>query len=534
MKTSAATAIALVLSLAFAPVQAQTPRDPAAEARIAADVTFLADDAVEGRGTGQRGYDLAALYVQTRMQAMGLKPGGVDGTWRQPVTIARIGIADAGATLTWTPTGAAPIVWTNGPDGMIGAGREAGHVASSAGLVFVGFGLADDYEGMDVTGKVVVILSGLPAGTDAAVAAQLEAGKGRMAQDKGAIGVITVNTTASAARYTDASLTRLAGRTEAVWVGAEGPRRAAPGLKHTAFLDDGAAATLFAGAPKSFADIQAEAAAGQPDGFVLAGQATFDVNTRREDVQTANVIGLIEGTDPVLKDEYVILTAHLDHLGIATTGDDRISNGALDNAGGVSAMLEAARSLATAPTRRSVLVVALSAEELGLLGSDYLARHPLVETVVANVNLDMPILTYRFTDVVAFGAEHSTLGPLVAEAALSEGVVLSPDPMPEQGVFTRSDHYSFVQAGVPSVMLATGYANGGEAAWGAFFANGYHKPSDDLSMPLDWAAAAHFARVNAAIARGIGDADERPLWYQGNPFGDRYAADAEKAPAPSN
>jgi len=356
-----------------------------------------------------------------------------------------------------------------------------------------------------------------------------------MAAAHGAIGTVTVNTTASASRYTDALLRRFAGRTESLWVGPDGtPRRQAPGIRATAFLGDAAAETLFAGAPRAYADIRAEAAVagGRPAGFALAGEAVFDVHTRRQDLPTANVIGMIEGSDPVLKAEYVIMTAHLDHLGISGSGADRINNGALDNAGGVAAMLEAARMLAQDPPRRSVLVVALSAEEMGLLGSDYLARFPVTDGVVANVNLDMPILTYDFTDVVAFGAEHSTMGPLVAAAAETESVSLSPDPMPEQNVFTRSDHYSFVQAGIPSVMLATGYANGGEAAWGRFFADGYHKPNDDLSTPFNWSAAARFARVNAAIARAIADSERAPLWYEGNPYGDRFAPDAARAPAP--
>lgn len=524
-------ALALGLALVAGSAHAQTVRDPAAEARIHADVAFLADDALEGRGTGLRGYDLAAQYVQTRMQGMGLAPGA-NGSWRQPVTIARMGIAAEGATLTWTPAGGAPVVWTSGVDALFGMGREAGHAVTSGQLVFVGFGTGEDYAGLDTAGKIVVFLSGAPVGMSEDEARVLESSKARIAESHGAVGAITVNTTASAARFTDALLRRFANRTETVWVGPDGPKRSAPGIRVTAFLNDAAATALFAGGPKSYADIRAEAASGRPAGFALAGAAAFDVHTRREDVQTSNVIGLIEGTDPVLKNEYVILTAHLDHLGLSGAGADRINNGALDNAGGVASMLEAARMLAAAPPRRSVLVVALTAEELGLVGSDYLARYPVVQTVVADVNLDMPILTYDFTDVVAFGAEHSTLGPLVAAAARTEGVSLSPDPMPEQNIFTRSDHYSFVQAGVPSVMLATGYANGGEAAWGAFFENGYHKPNDDLAGPMNWTAAARFSRVNAAIARAIADADQRPLWYAGNPYGDRYAPDAEKAPRP--
>ncbi len=543
MKRIVAAGVALALCLApSAPSWAQTVNDPAAAAaRIHADVAFLADDALEGRGTGQRGYDLAALYVQTAMQGMGLMPGGVDGSWRQPVTIGRLGIATEGATLTWTPAGGEPVVWASGQQALFGVDRRAGQLVQPAQLVFVGFGVdapdlgIDDYAGLDVAGKVVVLLSGAPAGTDAATAERLEAGKARMAEAHGAIGTITVNTPASAQRYTDALLRRFANRTESGWVGPDGlSRRQAPGIKVTAFLNDASAETLFQGAARSYADIRREAArdGGRPAGFALAGDAVFDVHTRREDVQTSNVIGLIEGSDPVLKNEYVVLTAHLDHLGISGTGEDRINNGALDNAGGIATMLEAARMLAANPPKRSVLVVALSAEEWGLIGSDYLAQYPVVQEVVANVNLDMPILTYDFTDVVAFGAEHSSMGPLVDAAARTEGLTLSPDPMPEQGVFTRSDHYSFVKAGVPSVMLATGYANGGQAAWGTFFANGYHKPADDLSGDFNWDAAARFARVNAAIARAIADADQRPLWYQGNSFGDRFAPDAPRAPAP--
>jgi len=538
MKLSAARALALGFALLFA---VPATADPAAEARIEADVAFLADDALEGRGTGQRGYDLAALYVQTRMQAVGLRPGGPEGGWRQPFTVARIGIAEEGAALAWTPAGGETVTWRNGQDGLFGVGREAGRVIQPGGLVFVGFGIdapelgMSDYAGLDVAGKIVVFLSGTPVGTEPAIAERLEAGKARTAEAKGAIGTVTVNTTASAGRFTDALLRRFAGRTESLWVGPDGtPRRQAPGLRATAFLGDAAAEALFAGAPRSYANIRAEAAVAgaRPAGFALAGEAVFDVHTRRQDLPTANVIGLIEGSDPVLKTEYVVMTAHLDHLGIGGSGPDRINNGALDNAGGVAAMLEAARMLAQDPPRRSVLVVALSAEEMGLLGSDYLARFPVTDGVVANVNLDMPILTYDFTDVVAFGAEHSTMGPLVAAAAATEDVSLSPDPMPEQNVFTRSDHYSFVQAGIPSVMLATGYANGGEAAWGRFFADGYHKPNDDLSTPFNWSAAARFARVNAAIARAIADAERAPLWYEGNPYGDRFAPDAARAPAP--
>ena len=543
MKRLVVSAIALAVVLST-PVAAQT-HDAAAEARIRADVTFLADDAIEGRQSGERGYDLAALYVQTRMQAMGMTPGA-NGGWMQPVTLARTGIAPEGATITWTRAGGDPIVWTNGQDVLVNAGDVAGHETVTAGLVFVGFGIdspthgIDDYSGLDVTGKIVVILSGAPSGLDSEVAAHLGTGKSAVAARHGAVGVITINTDASAQRYTSALLRRLANRTETTWVGADGkPSRPVSGARAGGFVSDEAAADLFAGAAKSYADIRAEAAAegGRPGGFALDGQATFDIHTRRTDIHSANVIGVIPGSDPAVRDEMVVMTAHLDHLGLEAEGaPDRVNNGALDNAGGVSIMLEAARGLMADPPRRSVMVVALTAEEMGLLGSDYLARNPVVpaDKVVADVNLDMPILTYEFTDLVAFGGEHSTLGQIADRAVRAEGAILSPDPMPEQGVFTRSDHYSFVKAGVPSIMLATGYANGGEAAWGAFFGGAYHRPSDDMSVPFHWEAAVRFARVNAAIARAVADAPERPMWYRGNSFGDQFAPNAPKADKPES
>ena len=186
------------------------------------------------------------------------------------------------------------------------------------------------------------------------------------------------------------------------------------------------------------------------------------------------------------------------------------------------------------PPRRSVMFLAVTAEEKGLIGADYFAQNPTVpkDRIVANVNLDMPVLTYDFTDVIAFGAEHSTLGPIAARALASAGVKLSPDPMPDEGVFTRSDHYSFVVEGVPSIMLATGFAGPGRDQFMGFLKNRYHKPNDDLTQDFNWSAGAKFARINYLIARGIADGAEAPRWYAGNFFGETFAKDAPKAPTP--
>jgi Zn-dependent M28 family amino/carboxypeptidase len=184
--------------------------------------------------------------------------------------------------------------------------------------------------------------------------------------------------------------------------------------------------------------------------------------------------------------------------------------------------------------RRPILFAAVTAEEVGLLGAQYLARNPVTEgRIAAVVNLDMPILTYDFRDVTAFGAEHSTLGPIVERAAARMNVRVSPDPLPHEGLFTRSDHYEFVRIGVPSVFLMTGFEGEGRARFTGFLEDQYHGPSDDLSLPFDWSAGAKFAQLNYLIAREIADAPEVPLWFAGSFFGEALAAGQQRAQRPS-
>ncbi|HST92160.1 MAG TPA: M28 family metallopeptidase [Brevundimonas sp.] len=515
--------------------------EPSAEV-MRGHMQFLASDLLQGRGAGTAGYDVAATYVAAEFAKLGLKPAGDGGSYLQRVQLTTYRPASQGSIVLSGRGGATPLVF--GTDFVPGGSPTAAEIDLSAPLVFAGYGLdapelgMDDYRGLDVRGKIVVVLSGTPTGMTGENAAFLGDSKRRMAAARGAVGFITVAKSDAGMNAFSNGVAMAARQASRSWAtpGAA-PYDEADGLVVGGYLTGAAADALFAGARRSYAQLRAEAATvgARPRGFRLDGTAAFDVHTAREDIQSANVIGLIPGSDPTVRDEVVMLTAHLDHLGLADQGEDRVNNGALDNAGGVSIMLEAARSLMADRPRRSVMVVALTAEEMGLLGSEYLAENPVVaaDKVVANVNLDMPILTYAFTDLVAFGSDHSTLGPLVDAAARADGLTLSPDPMPTQGVFTRSDHYSFVKAGVPSVMLATGYANGGEAAWGQFFQNGYHRPADDLRMPFMWESAVRFARVNAAIARSIADAPQRPRWYEGDVFGAQFAGTAPKAPKPS-
>ena len=286
-------------------------------------------------------------------------------------------------------------------------------------------------------------------------------------------------------------------RAQSRWIGEDGKAYTpAPGLRFRATLDPPAAEALFAGSKVPLARVLAEAKrkGGRPGGFALKPKLAVSQQSSTRRFTSPNVLAILPGSDPKLAGEYVLLMAHLDHEGIKPAGageskGDLIYNGAMDNAVGIATMLEVARALASSPDRpkRSILFAAVTAEEDGLLGAQYLARHEVPGgKVAAVVNLDMPVLLYDFTDVIAFGAEHSTMGEAVARAGRGMGVALAEDPLPQEGLFTRSDHYRFVQEGVPSVFLMTGFANGGREKFTHFLSTHYHKverraqPSDRL------------------------------------------------------
>ena len=507
--------------------------------RVRADVAFLADDLLEGRGTGTRGYDLAARFVATRFEGLGLKPGGKDG-WYQDIGFVTA-VEDATRTSAVTLNG---IRFVHGGHAIMSPTVVAPAIDESAEAVFVGYGLEektlglDDYRGLDVKGKIVVLLRGTPEGLPSEIGATLNEKKSELAVAKGAIGMVTIATPRTLELTPWARILANSGLARMRFVHPSGQVEdvSAP-LRLSAFIDPAAAEILFKGTRLDgklaalFADRKA-----RPKGFVLPKPIRVERFSQIDRVRSANVIGVLEGSDPALNGEVVMLSAHLDHLGILTHGPDRVANGAMDNASGIATMLEAARAFVETGKRpkRSIAFVALTGEEKGLFGSEYLAKYPLPagKKLVANVNLDMPVLTYDFTDVVAFGAEHSTVGEAVGKAAGQMGVALSPDPIPEENLFVRSDHYSFVKQGVPSVFLVTGFANGGKAALEAFEKDHYHQASDDMSRPIDWAAAAKFARLNYLIATQLADAPNAPRWYAGNYFGDRFAPGQPRAVKP--
>jgi hypothetical protein len=535
---TALVAAAIVISVAGA------EPDFSAE-RIKAHVTFLADDLLEGREAGTRGHEIAARYIASQFAVLGVKPGGADSGYFQTVNLLEAAATGPRPTLVvTTPHGAQTM--KQGGAVMIQGPMAGGAVTLKAPLVFVGYGMEDaavgydDYQGLDVRGKIVVALVGSPKGMNSEVGAHLQSEQSRVAARHGATAIVLVTTRASATAFPWEKVVEFASDPRTTWVRKDGtPFDPAYGLKAWVLIDPKAAAPLFEGTPETFAQIldEADKAGGRPKGFALKSSAEIAVATKVRRFSSPEVIGVIEGADAALKNEYVALMGHADHIGVKARGTgDRINNGALDNGAGVAILIEVARAFTTAPTRprRSILLVANTAEEKGLLGAEYFAHYPTVpvERLTASIDLDMPMLLYDFTDVVAFGASHSTLERVFQNAGAAMGVKLSPDPMPEQAVFVRSDHYAMVKAGIPAVMLATGMANGGDAAWAKYLANNYHQPSDDLAQPIRWSAGAKFAELNYRALRALADADARAQWYAKDYFGDLFAPKAAKVARP--
>jgi Zn-dependent M28 family amino/carboxypeptidase len=531
-------ASAAVLAMLAPAATAQPSADMARSAEnVRAHMTFLASDLLQGREAGSPGYDIAAGYVASQFRQLGLKPAGDKGGYFQAVPLTAFRAADQG-TYVLRGRGGATTPLVSGEDVLVGRNAGPDERRVSAQLVFVGYGVVaperkrDDYKGLDVKGKIVVALSGAPSGFQTEERAYYANGRTKRAEAArhGAVGFIQVGTPADEKRRPFEASVRTWQAWGMTWRQADGtPFDVAPTVPVLGSISVKGAEKLFSGARATFAQVIAasETPAGDLPRFALPSSLEATLRSESKAIESVNVAGMIEGSDPRLKDEVIVLSAHLDHIGITPpVNGDEINNGALDNAGGIATTLEVARTFketGKAP-RRSLLFLAVTAEEKGLLGAEYFARNPTVPAaaLVADVNLDMPILTYDFIDVVAFGAERSTLSAAVTRAAARTGVALSPDPLPEEGLFTRSDHFRFVEVGVPSTFLMTGFQNGGEAAFRGFLANCYHKPCDDLSQPIDYAAGAKFARINYEITRELADADARPAWNRGDFFGDKF------------
>ena len=507
-------------------VNAPLPDDQAA---MKAHVMFLASDAMRGREAGSPEFAIAAEYVAAQFYAAGLRPAGDAGGYLQKVPLVAWRPADKG-DLVLTRNGTDPVRLVFGEDYVPGANPAKSETVADAPVVFVGYGIVapqyrrNDYDGVDVKGKIVAYFPGAPDSYQSEERAHFSgpATKAELAAAHGAIGTILIQPRS----FARGGLGWEGART--TWAKPDGTGNA-PGVPMLATISNAGAAKLFAGAKTPWSSVVKRSNDGEAvfKAEQLPGSLAVALRTAFETTTSSNVAGMIRGSDPTLGREVLILSAHLDHLGVGcAVNGDSIYNGAEDNAVGIASLIEEARRFKASgkPPRRSILFLAVTAEEKGLVGSDYFAAHPAVpiDRIVADVNLDMPVLTYAFQDMIVFGADRSTLGPLVSKAVGALGVTMSPDPDPAQGFFVRSDHYRFVQRGIPAVFLWPGQAGPGKAAFEDFLKNRYHQPSDEISQPIDWAQGIRFVSVNYAIAREIADGDERPRWNKGDFFGTLY------------
>jgi Zn-dependent M28 family amino/carboxypeptidase len=514
--------------------------------RLQAHINFLADDLMLGRQPGSDGYNIAANYVASQFQQAGLTPAGDEGSFFQQVPLRQAFLQQGSAEMT-LKRGDQSTSFTFLEQFYMSPSLGRTSSSLEADLVFVGYGIDApelehrDYAGIDVEGKIVVQLAGQPQSFPSEEGAHFASTTQRLeaAVRHGAVGVVMIHTPRAAKRFPWDRLRGMVGTPSMGWVNAQGNVHGEfEQLQAGAFMRHSAAEILFENAELDMAALLERDEQGEAlPRFDLNGRVSLSQRSTHGDLTSPNVVAMLPGSDPLLASEYVVYIAHLDHLGELHSSDDEtdqkdlINNGAMDNASGVSVMLETARLFTQAESpRRSVLFVAVTAEEKGLVGSEYFAMNPTVplNSIVSTVNLDMPVLLYDFADVIAFGSEHSSLGETVRDAAASYAIELSPDPFPEQNIFVRSDHYRFVQQGIPSVFLVTGMKSlddniDTQPIFEGFLQQHYHKPSDDLNLPIDYGAAAKFTRINVKIGEMIANEPTRPSWHEGDFFGRTYA-----------
>ncbi|WP_266365761.1 M28 family metallopeptidase [Tellurirhabdus rosea] len=543
--------IFLLAVSAYASACAQTPVSIPSEAQkaarsvrpaaVEAHMRYLSDDKLAGRKPGTPGFDLAARYVEDQLKNLGYQPMGERGTYRQAVPLRKAQVREAASTMTLVRDGREyPLVY--GKNFFLSPQFNEAVSEASAPVVFVGFGVSapelgyDDYAGIDVKGKIVACFNGAPATFPSNQRAYSGSAKQEVAAAHGAVGLITFSLPTDVRARIESNAPR---NRQAIyrWTDPKGGvQRTFPQLKVLASLGDSTARALFDKAPTTFEEARVAANQSKPQAFPLNVSVRARTQTELTDgLVGQNVVGMLPGTDPKLKSEYVVYVSHLDHLGITRpVKGDSINNGAHDNASGVAINLETARLYASLPKkpRRSIVLVAVTAEELGLLGSDYFASNPTVpkEKIVANLCLDMPFFFHPLLDIVPYGSEHSSMKGAVEAAAKFVGVAIAKDPIPEQAVFMRSDHFSFVRQGIPAIYIKSGSTTGdsrdGTKLNLDWRATTYHTPQDDMNQPFDWNAAARHVQLQFLIGYLTAQADERPVWNVGDFFGTKFGTKA--------
>lgn len=545
-------ALAMTAVLVFAATLSMeawpAPRDDAADAAMAvirpegiqAGMRFLADDLLEGRGTGTRGYELAAKYMASEFEGIGLKPAGDNGTYFQEVPFRKSRPDETKTSVTLVRNGKEErLVFRQDYITFAEPARTETNV--DAPVVFVGYGVTapeqgyDDYKGIDAKGKIVALLFGAPnfESTLKAHYTSFEI-KAPNAVAHGAVGMILLDDPIFEQIYSFKERVRDLAFPQLRWLDKQGkPNDYFPELKTGAMLSMEATKKFFEGSSHTAEDVFTAAKVGKANSFALPVTAKIHSETKLDEVRSPNIIGKLEGSDPALKNEYVVYSAHLDHVGIGEPENgDNIYNGALDNASGSAILLELARAfrrMNPAP-RRSILFVSVAGEEAGLLGSDYFAHYPTVakESMVANLNMDEDLMLWPLEGIIGFGAEHSTLQGVMETAAKRMNMSLSPDPLPEEVVFIRSDQYSFVKQGVPAVFPVPGFKSSDPKIkpmeiFKNWEATRYHHPGDDMNQPgLLFDEAAKYARFMFLSGYLIANETQRPAWNKGDFFGEHY------------
>jgi len=512
------------------PRKARGALDAIDEGRIRAHVKFLSGDLLEGRGTGQRGGEIAAAYIASQMELMGLEPAAEDGSYFQKVPL--IGIAtEPGSTLKLAGRGGSvPLKY---PDDYVAWSRTEERVTDQrSDLIFVGYGIEapefdwDDYKGMDVAGKTLLMLVNDPPSPDPAFFGGPALSyygrwtyKFEVGLKKGANGVILIHTTPSAGY--GFNVVQNSWSKEQPFVGRVPGDRA---LKLESWITDAKARELFKLSGKDLDEARETAGRRDFQPIRLGATATSHIISNVRKMETANVLGLLAGSDPRKKSEAVVFTAHYDHLGVGKPEKgDAIFNGAVDNASGVGILLEIARAYRHSASRgarpsRSILFLATAAEEGGLRGSEYYAAHPTFppEKIAVDLNIDGIQILGRALTYTFLGADRTTLEPVIAWAGREYGFRSVPDTEPGQGSYFRSDHFPFARRGVPAISIDQGDSfegrdpDWGRQQWKDYNEHRYHRPGDEYDPGWDYSGLVRLGRIAGAIGWVIASQEDLP------------------------
>ncbi len=499
-----------------------------------AHVKFLADDSLEGRDTGSEGLQKAQAYAVEQFRKAGLEPAGADGFY-QPVRLMQYELDEAKSSLALVANGETkPLSFAD--DAFFSTRATHESVQLSAPLVFAGYGLKipeknlDELAGSDLKGKIVVYLAGSPYDIPTALASHYQTAgeRWKSLRAAGAIGIVAILNPASM----DIPWSRIAlNRNHPAMDLAGAEFDETPGLQVGVIFNPAAAESLFAGSGHTFAEIAALGKDRKPlPHFALTATLKADAKVVAKKVESANLVGKLPGTDPALKDQYVVLSAHIDHIGIgAPINGDKIYNGAMDDGSGSALVMDIAASMRAHPEKlgRSIIFLLVTGEEKGLLGSKYFAAHPTVpaKSIVADINVDMflPIVPLKILKIE--GLEESDLGANAAKIAQSMDIKPIADPEPLRNAFIRSDQYSFIKKGVPAVKVDVGFELGTpeQKIFKEWLTNRYHAPSDDVNQPVDLQAAATYEEFTRRLLISTADDPAKPQWKPDS-FFRRYAA----------